>query len=181
MTRLCVMLAVLLALSVPALGQHGNDKGGDHGRGKHNKEKAYVPRRGPSRERNARQAGPQGRDSRGAENRADDHRVQPNGHWVGHDTGRDDPRYHMDHPWEHGRFNGGFGRRHLYRMEGGGRDRFWFSGYYFDVAPADYGYCNDWLWDQDQVVIYNDPDHVGWYLAFNVRLGRYIHVMFLGG
>lgn len=24
--------------------------------------------------------------------------------WVGHDTGPNDPHYHMDHPWEHGHF-----------------------------------------------------------------------------
>ena len=30
--------------------------------------------------------------------------VHNNGQWVGHDTGRNDANYHLDHPWEHGRF-----------------------------------------------------------------------------
>jgi hypothetical protein len=100
--------------------------------------------------------------------------------WVGHDTGRDDRNYHLDRPWEHGHFPGAFGASHVYRLRGGSRDRFGFDGYFFGVAPADYDYCNDWLWDSDDIVLYADPDHVGWYLAYNARLGTYVHVQFLG-
>jgi hypothetical protein len=100
--------------------------------------------------------------------------------WVGHDTGRNDANYHLDRPWEHGHFPGAFGPTHVYRLGGGSRERFGFDGFFFSIAPADYAYCNDWLWDRDDIVLYADPDHVGWYLAYNVRLGTYVHAEFLG-
>ena len=106
--------------------------------------------------------------------------MHANGKWVGHETGRADANYHLDHPWSTvtSRAVSAVG---TFPDEGGGPSRFWFGGFYFSVASFDLGFCGDWLWNSDQVVIYEDPDHVGWYLAYNVRLGTYVHVTYMGG
>lgn len=48
------------------------------------------------------------------------------------------------------------------------------------VASYDVPRCRDWQWDRDQVYVYDDDHHPGWYLLFNARLGRYVHVEFSG-
>ena len=174
MNRLIGWLAVWLVFSLPAFAQHEGHGGHESGPSHQN-----IPKHGPPPVRESHPP-QEGRHFNDQDGHPDAPHVHANGEWVGHDTGRDDAHYNVDHPWEHGHFRGGIGRRHVWRLEGGGPGRFWFRGFYFSVAPYDVGFCNGWLWDADDIVIYDDPDHVGWYLAFNVRLGTYVHVMFLG-
>ena len=48
------------------------------------------------------------------------------------------------------------------------------------LAPDDVPRCRDWEWDRDPVYVYDDDRHPGWYVLFNSRLGRYVHVEFFG-
>jgi hypothetical protein len=102
--------------------------------------------------------------------------------WYGHDR-PDDPRFRQGRTFEHGRFGGGIGPSHRWGVSrfDRGSHRFWLGSSAFLIAPFDWALATDWCWDcGDDFVVYDDPDHPGWYLLYNTETGAYIHVQYGG-
>ena len=114
--------------------------------------------------------------------RASDRPHVANDHWYGHEA-PNDPRFHIDHPFPHGHF-AHFGASYRYRVVRYdiAAHRFWFAGGGFEIAAWDWAQCADWCWNcgADDFVVYEDSDHVGWYLVYNIHTGVYVHAQFLG-
>src|ERR1035438_8990929 len=150
MKKIIGLFAASVLLLVPLVAQK---KSGGGGGAKAQVGGGHIPAHGPAPVKHAQPAPKEG--AQAHYNEKDGHPNAPHvdvkgDKWVGHDTGKNDARYHMDHPWAHGRFTGGFGAGHVWRLGGGGPGRFWFNNFYWDVAPFEVGLCAGWLWDSDQ-------------------------------
>lgn len=161
MKKLASYLITFLFLLAPVFAQHNDRHGG------------FVPHSGPAPTVHSQSRGeiPHVQPPRG---------VFRHEQWRGHVTTHENQRLRLERPFEHGRFPGGIGRDHRFILRGFHSHRFFIDGFFFEVFPDDLIFCNNWLWNGDQVVIYEDVNDPGWYLAYNVRLGTYIHVQYLG-
>jgi hypothetical protein len=184
--KTAIGLFVLICVAATTQGKERNDQ--PHGGGHQAVGGGHIPARGPAPARASRPAPDRPPAAAAGNHIAADQKGHPevphvhakNDQWVGHGSGPNDANYHLDHPWAHGRFAGGFGPQHIFVLAGGNRERFWFGNFFWDVSAFDYNIVADWNWAGDQIVIYEDPDHEGWYLAYNPRLGTYAHVEYLG-
>ena len=184
-----LLTASLLLLAVPAFAQRPEDRRPDEQKSeqKHDEHGPNAPRANHGRIPDP----PQRRESRSAppeQDRRQSGHVNNlphvnNDHWYGHDK-PNDKRYHVDHPFEHGHFEH-FGQSYRYKVERFDPDRhvFWFpGGFSFQIASWDWAVAADWCWncDSDDFVVYEDPDHDGWYLLYNIHTGGYVHVIYMG-
>lgn len=172
------VVAMLISAPSVVLAAGSGQRGDAHPSGGRGFGGGFVPRSGPAPFRGEAREAP--RDFADQPGHPGAPHVHTDGRWIGHDSGRNDARFHLDRPFDHGRFPGGIGYGHIYHLGGGDMRRFFFGGFYFGVASWEYGFVGDWLWDRDPIVIYDDPDHDGWYLGYNARLGTYAHVQYLG-
>jgi hypothetical protein len=172
--RLYLPLAFLLAVAGPAMAQHSgetrfaNPPRANQGR---------IPPPPPQRQSHEKMEVEQRENGKVNGSQHVNH-----DRWYGRDAPNDN-RYHLDHPFVHGRFEH-FGSAYRYNIIRIDRDRnrIWLEGdFCFDVAPWDWFACGDWCWDcGNDFVVYEDPDHPGWYLLYNVHTGCYVHVSYLG-
>lgn len=164
----------------PNQGERGNQQGRPGVQGDQNHPPrgngGHIPQPPPQREHNAKpetQRLPDGRSSN-LPHVADDR-------WYGHDR-PNDKRYRVDHPFEHGRFDRiGPDYRWSVVREDLDHRYVWFPDGYFQVADWDWPVAQNWCWNcGDDFVVYDDPDHPGWYMLYNIDTGQYVHAMFMG-
>ena len=177
--RHAIPLVVGLMIALPALAQRSEERQGQERHDNVHANQGRIPQ-GPPPKRDNR-AKPEVQRHEGGRVNSVPHVA--NDHWYGHDA-PNDRRYVISHPYEHGRFEH-FGANYRYHMERFDRDhhRVWFpGGFSFEIASWDWDVASDWCWDcaGDNLVVYDDPDHPGWYLLYNSQTGVYVHAQYLG-
>ncbi|HEX5855345.1 MAG TPA: hypothetical protein VFZ57_06960 [Thermoanaerobaculia bacterium] len=172
--RLALLVAAVSLAAVPALAQRGEERGTNPPRAN----QGHVPP-APSARTNQR-AAPETERHDATRSNSTPH--VNNDRWYGHES-PDDPRLHLDHPFAHGRFEyAGASYRYSVTRIDRGLHRVWLAGgSFFDVAVWDWPMCVDWCWDcGNDFVVYEDTDHVGWYLLYNIHTGVYVHATYTG-
>ncbi len=177
-------LGLFLAFAIPVMAQHPAEEHGQAGRPAEARpvntpraNQGKIPPAPPKRDTHAKPE-----PERHVNGKVNGSQHVTNDHWFGHDA-PNDKRFHLDHPFEHGHFEH-FGPSYRYNVERFDIDhhRFWFpGGFGFEVAAWDWSVCSDWCWNcGDDFVVYEDTDHAGWYLLYNVHTGAYVHVQYIG-
>jgi len=119
---------------------------------------------------------------KGPDGRVIEHPHVNNDHWYGH-AAVDDRRFHLDHPFPHGHFQrfGPTYRYNVVRVDVHAH-RFWLpGGFFFEIAAWDWAEAASWCWNcGSDFVVYEDPDHPGWYLVYDTQTGVYVHAQYLG-
>jgi len=183
-TRLILALALAVSVAGTAFAQRGEQKRGE-------RQARPAPQANRPRANQGRIPPPPPKRNEAAAPREPER--MPTGHvnemphvnnnrWYGHEPAND-ARFHLERPFEHGHFTR-FGPNYRYRFTRVDRDRhlvYLPGGFYFQVADFDWPLFADWCLDcGDDFVVYEDPDHPGWYLVYNVHTGVYVHATYMG-
>ena len=185
-TRTALLFALGAFLAVPAYAQHpgeagheGQPQGAPHEQARPPQANGGHPPPPPAARSNPKEKPEYEKLNNGKQDKTPH---VSNDHWYGRPA-PNDKRYHLDHPFPHGHFEK-FGAEYHYNVVrvDVGAHRFWLpGGFYFEVASWEWATCANWCWNcGDDFVIYEDPDHPGWYLVYNLQTGQYVHVQYLG-
>src|ERR1700736_4124545 len=162
-TALCA-LAGTLALAAPAQDRDGGrDRDDHHDNGKH---KGWDKHEG----------GDEDRHDNGKHRGWEKHEVRENHR----DWDDDHDRIRPGRAYPYGRYEHVRSEFIARRMDFRTRRVVLYDNSNWVVASYDLDRCRDWEWDRDRVYVYDDDHHPGWYLLFNARLGRYVHVEYSG-
>lgn len=171
-TQASAGLALILLLASPVFAQHR-----EHGESWPRANAGEIPP--PPERRSEEHARPE------VEHRGDHLDAMPHvggNRWFGHDE-PGDPRYRLEKPFAFGRFErfGPAFRHRVVRVDHEHHRCRFDDDFLFEVAVWDWPLWDSWCWDcGDDFVVYEDPDHVGWYLIYDVHTGGFVHAQYLG-